>query len=111
MCDNKDHWRHPLFVHAWDWHCQEANRCERASETSERRYRPVSVTYCNVLQCFSANAAAAAGAIIYILLYMPYFFLSFRMDSLSYQTKMALSLDMNLAMSFGCVIMAQYEDM
>lgn len=58
---------------------------------------------------FTASAGAAAGGILYIVSYVPYFFLSFRYDSLTLGSKIGASFDFNLAMAFGCVKISQYE--
>ena len=56
-----------------------------------------------------ANSAAAAGGILFVIAYIPYFFLQPRYDSLSWSTKMATSVISNVAMSFGAQIIGMFE--
>ena len=57
----------------------------------------------------SASSAAAAGGILYLVMYLPYYFYQFRYNSMSLAEKVAPSLSMNMAMSFGCVQYTIYE--
>ncbi|XP_067952133.1 phospholipid-transporting ATPase ABCA3-like [Watersipora subatra] len=56
-----------------------------------------------------ANSAAAAGGVFFFLLYIPYSFISPRYDTLSLQAKLGSSIDFNLAMSYGMVLIGKFE--
>jgi len=58
----------------------------------------------------AGNAAAAAGAIIYLFLYLPYYFIIPHYDDLDYLVMMVVgSIDHVVTMSFGCVQIAAFE--
>ena len=56
-----------------------------------------------------ANGGAAAGGIIFLVSYFPFFFFQVRMPDITAPQKAGASILHNLAMGFGCYIMAQYE--
>lgn len=58
---------------------------------------------------FSANAAAAAGGIIFFCSYIPYGSVSSNYDTMSTSVKLAVSLDFNLAMSLGLLLIGRWE--
>ena len=58
---------------------------------------------------FVANSAAAAGGIVFFLSYLPFSVLYPRYGTLSLTTKLSSCLDLNLAMSFGMVIIGKFE--
>jgi ATP-binding cassette subfamily A (ABC1) protein 3 len=59
--------------------------------------------------CRLANTGAAAGGIVFLVLYLPYYFVSPRYSSMAWSEKMAACLDLNVAMSFGWIQIAQFE--
>ncbi|ESN90020.1 hypothetical protein HELRODRAFT_194721 [Helobdella robusta] len=58
---------------------------------------------------YKANVAAATTGIIYLLSYVPYFFLQIHYNSLGYGWKIFLSFFNNLAMSFSCLQFSKLE--
>ena len=69
----------------------------------------VMVTDINCSPCRAGNAAAAGGAIIYLIFYLPYYFIIPRYDDLNWSLMMALCIDLVVTMSFGCVQIAAFE--
>jgi len=59
----------------------------------------------------TASSAAAAGAIIYFVSYVPYFFFGAdsQYPSVSAQAKFSLSLVPNLAVGIGCKTLGMFE--
>ena len=57
----------------------------------------------------SANSAAAAGGILFIVAYIPYFFLQPRYDTLSWGVKIGSCLISNVAMAFGAQVIGMFE--
>ena len=59
----------------------------------------------------TASSAAAAGAIIYFVSYVPYFFFGAdsQYPSVSAQAKFSLSLVPNLAVEIGCKTLGMFE--
>jgi len=57
----------------------------------------------------AGNAAAAGGAIIYLIFYLPYYFIIPRYDDLNWSLMMTLCIDLVVTMSFGCVQIAAFE--
>lgn len=49
------------------------------------------------------------GVILFFLSFVPYFYLEKFYDNLSLAQKLIASVDFNLAMTFGCVKISQYE--
>jgi len=80
-------------VVGWWWITEQLNQC----------------LFVCFLSC-SANAAAAAGGILLLLLYLPYYFVNPRYDLLSWSEKMAACLDLNVAMAFGWIQLAEFEE-
>jgi len=56
-----------------------------------------------------ANSAAAAGAVLFFVTYIPYSFLQPRYDTLSWSVKIACCLLSNVAMSLGCQVIGMFE--
>lgn len=67
--------------------------------------------YCVCLFVATANSGAAAGAILFLLTYMPFSFLRIpgRWEMATVADKMAASLFSNTAMALGCVHIASFE--
>ena len=62
-----------------------------------------------LLSLFSANAAAAAGGILFFVAYIPYSFVNPRYDTMALSTKLVSCLDFNLAMSLGMLLIGKFE--
>ena len=58
---------------------------------------------------YRANIAAAAGGILWFVTYIPYFFLSQNYNTLSKGSRIAASLDFNVAMALGSFLIGQWE--
>ena len=58
---------------------------------------------------FLANAAAAASGIIFFISYLLYTFVRSRYDTMSTSSKLAVSLNLNIAMSLGMTVLGRYE--
>ena len=58
---------------------------------------------------FPASSGAAAGAIIFLATYLPYFFMGYQYEDLSLATKVGWSLFHNVAMALGCAQLALFE--
>lgn len=56
-----------------------------------------------------ANAAAAAGGILFFCLYIVFSFLFNQYDKMSFAMKMVSCLDMNVAMAFGVTVIGKFE--
>jgi len=61
-----------------------------------------------VCRC-AGNVAAAVGGIVYLILYLPYYFIIPRYDDLNWSLMMVACLDLVVAMSFGWVQIAAFE--
>lgn len=57
----------------------------------------------------AANAAAAAGGILFFLSYIPTSFITPIYDDMSTMMKMVSCLDLNIAMSLGMVVIGRFE--
>ncbi len=58
---------------------------------------------------FPASSATAGGFLFFFLSYMPYFFLASRYADMNAGSKNLASLLSNVAMAFGCQVIAAYE--
>lgn len=56
-----------------------------------------------------ANAAAAATAIIYLLSYVPYYFIQIYYNGVGFPAKIIICLFNNIAMAFGCMQISKLE--
>ncbi|XP_067927873.1 phospholipid-transporting ATPase ABCA3-like [Watersipora subatra] len=74
-------------------------------------YATCIICFCfNVSVIFNkANAAAAAGGIIFFLSYIPFSFVSPRYDTMGRGAKMLCSLNLNLAMPLGMIVIGRFE--
>ena len=62
--------------------------------------------YCALLP---ASGGAAAGAIVFLATFIPFFFFQMRLDDINAGTRVGWSFISNLAMAFGCVELINQE--
>ncbi|XP_005105583.1 ATP-binding cassette sub-family A member 3 [Aplysia californica] len=69
------------------------------------------ITFCFAVSVFfkKANTGAAVGGILFFCMYIPYFFLQKRYETLSLSDKLVACLDFQVAMAFGGNLLGQFE--
>lgn len=74
-------------------------------------YSIATIMFCFAISCaFSkSSSGAAAGAILFLASYVPYFFFQNQYETLNNGTKFGTSIFHNVAMAFGCMQIALYE--
>ncbi|CAD5112606.1 DgyrCDS1819 [Dimorphilus gyrociliatus] len=74
-------------------------------------YSIATIMFCFAVSCaFSkASSGAAAGAVLFLASYVPYFFFQNQYETLSNGVKFGTSIFHNVAMAFGCMQIALFE--
>ncbi|CAL1544560.1 unnamed protein product [Lymnaea stagnalis] len=74
-------------------------------------YSIATITYCYAVTVFfaKANTGAAVGGILFFCLYIPYFFLQQRYETMGFLSKILACLDFQVAMSFGGTLLGMFE--